>query len=172
MELEELTSHLHQYSKMIRELYSRNGSDLPKFVSIEEFSLVNGIALGENHELPDYVERGEIKQCFTNSSNVFMRSGGELAYCEGIAVGKKLGFPCHHAWVIDEHGQVYDPTWEYEPGEALYFGVPFADEYVFKTMQREGYYGVLAPIGMFNRLLFDGTDKPETFMHPWYSEKL
>lgn len=173
MEAEDFIKHLETYSNMLRELHSRNGArELPQFVSIEEFAFKNGKFFGENHALPDHVERGEIKQCFTNSSEQFLHNGGFLAYCEGIAVGKKLGFPVHHAWLVDEDGKVYDPTWEYEPGEALYFGVPFADHYVFDTMSREGYYGILAPSGFFNRPLFDGQDKPEQYLHPWFVDDM
>jgi hypothetical protein len=78
MEEADFITHLENYSKMIRDLHSRNGRDLPRFVSVEEFTFANGRFFGENHELPDFIERGELKQCFTNSSVQFMRNGGEL----------------------------------------------------------------------------------------------
>lgn len=172
MEMDDLIKHLETYSCMIRELHSRGGRDLPKYVSIEEFTFANGRPFGENHPLPDSVERGELKQCFTNSSIQFMHNGGELAYVEGIAAGKELGFPVHHAWLVDEDGKVYDPTWEYGPGEAVYFGVPFSDSYVFETFRREEYYGIMSPSGFFNRPLFEGKDTPDLFLHPWFIDDI
>lgn len=173
MKMSEFIDQITTYSKMVRELHSRNGRDLPRYVSVEEFVLANGKAFGENKPLPDHVVMGEPKQCFTNSSIQFMQNGGELAYVEGIAVGKSLGFPVHHAWLVDEDGNVYDPTWsQYAPGDALYFGVPFGDAYVFATMRREEYYGMLTPGDFFNKRLFDGADKPEDFLHPWFIDDI
>lgn len=173
MEMVDLIAHLENYSKMIRELHSRNGrDDLPKYVSVEEFTFANGKPFGENHALHPDIKRGELKQCFTNASIQFMHLGGEFVYVEGIACGKELGFPVHHAWLVDEDGTVYDPTWEYGPGEALYYGVPFADDYMFETMRREEYYGVLAPSGFFNKKLFEGKDGPDRFLHPFFIDDI
>lgn len=165
---------VRQRGAMMRELHSRNAGDrpLPRFVSVEEFVAAHGKFFGENHPLPDFVKRGEIKQCFTNSSRSFMHCGGELAYVEGIAMGKKLAFPVHHAWLVDEAGRVYDPTWTYEPGEALYFGVPFSEEYFFATADREEYYGIITPGEWFNKRLIEGIDGPEEFLHPWFVKEI
>ena len=143
-----------------------------EFVCVEEFAANHGMYFGTNCDLPDTVERGEMKQCFTNSSNQFVLHGGELAYVEGIAASESLGFPVHHAWLGDKEGNVYDPTWEYAPGEAHYFGVPFSDNYVFETMERTGYYGVISPTGMYNERLIKGIDKPEDFLHDWFKAQI
>lgn len=173
MQMKDLEEHIQRHAGILRELHERNGTmKLPKYVSIEEFVGANGYSMGECCELPDHIERGEKKQCFTNSAFAFMRGGGELVYCEGIAAGKELAFPVHHAWLIDEDGDIFDPTWEYGPGEALYFGIPFDEAYVFETMRREGYYGMLAPSGFFNKVLFEGTDLPDRFVHPWFAGDL
>lgn len=160
---------IKHHAQMMRSLHEKNGiPEHIKILSVEEFTTTYGMFFGENNELPDYVDRGEIKQCFTNSSQQFIQLGGDLAYVEGIAMGKELCFPVHHAWLVDEHGKVYDPTWTYAPGEALYYGVPFSDDYFFETIQREEYYGIITPGGMFNKRLMSAIDAPEVFLHPWF----
>jgi hypothetical protein len=145
--IERIKHHAH----MMRSLHEKNGvPEHIKILSVEEFTTTYGMFFGENNELPDYVDRGD------------------LAYVEGIAMGKELCFPVHHAWLVDEHGKVYDPTWTYAPGEALYYGVPFSDDYFFETIQREEYYGIITPGGMFNTRLMSAIDAPEVFLHPWF----
>ncbi len=81
--------------------------------------------------LPSNYRRGIAKQCFANSQRIVMRSFaktgmGGIRYAEGYACSGKLSvsLPIHHAWIVDENGQVIDPTWEC-PETSVYFGVTF-----------------------------------------------
>lgn len=168
-----LRTSIEEYASMLRTIYSQNTTrDLPSYVSLEEFALDFGRGFGYNRELPDDVARGEKKQCFMNAAHESLHSYGSLAYVEGFAFSKDLAFKIHHAWVVDEDGSVFDPTWDYAPGNALYFGIPFLDEYVRETLLREGYYGMLSPTEMFNRHLMGLKDQPEEFLHPWFSSEI
>lgn len=70
--------------------------------------------------LPDSVEQGFIKECFTCSQDlVFAHS--ELTYVEGYATHERLPLAVPHAWAITQEGAVVDSTWRLEGG--LYFGI-------------------------------------------------
>lgn len=51
-----------------------------------------------------------------------------MTYVEGYAL-TRFGLACEHAWCVDEHGHVHDPTWQDGDGTA-YLGVPFATAYL------------------------------------------
>lgn len=79
---------------------------------------------------------GKIKLCYMNSYHLAERSG--FTYCEGYALGI---IPVFHAWCVDEHGLVHDPTWK--DNLHAYFGVRIKLPYVRKTILRKESYGVL-----------------------------
>src|SRR5215216_5814498 len=64
------------------------------------------------------------KACYRNVCMVVIdkRYRNDFTYAEGIAVSD-LGFPVHHAWVVDRDGNAVDPTWP-EPGRR-YWGTTF-----------------------------------------------
>lgn len=92
------------------------------------------------------VEQGERHQCFKNALHLAVSSNGELFYCEGWAAGV---IPVEHAWCVDRHGFVHDPTWDARDGD-VYLGVILEAEEALATVLKQGYYGVL----------FNGTGKP------------
>lgn len=75
-------------------------------------------------------------ECYKNSYELMLR--GPYTYCEGYAIKKGL-IPLEHAWVIDQEGNVIDPTWD---GECEYFGVSFKDDFVFEMIERVHHYGI------------------------------
>lgn len=76
-------------------------------------------------EDPRY-EMGEPRACYHNSATATL-GNPELRYVEGYAWTKNTeGLPIHHAWNLDEDGNVVDLTWG---GEGIaYLGVEFPVE--------------------------------------------
>jgi hypothetical protein len=79
-------------------------------------------------------------QCYMNSIHLAWERG--LTYVEGFACSE-YGLPTLHAWCIDEHNIVVDPTWLH-PERAAYIGVPILATLAGRWMYRNGVYGVLA----------------------------
>jgi hypothetical protein len=85
---------------------------------------------------PAYVAAGQKRQCYANCVKAMLNSLGqkELFYAEGFATTKPGQFiPMQHAWLVDEQGEVVDPTWE-NAYEHLYFGVVFKTSFVIDML--------------------------------------
>jgi hypothetical protein len=109
------------------------------------FSSYEGVVLRYGIEftpapLPDWLERGPAKECYSNSLLAAMHHH-ELFYCEGYATTERLSLPLAHAWLGTLDGLVYDPTWE---DGADYFGIPFLTSWALERCLSAGYYGILA----------------------------
>lgn len=112
-----------------------------KYSCFEEFVLKNGKKFEKIIKRPSWVNRGEIKECFSNCFSEMVSHKSELTYCEGYAFSGLL--PVHHAWLLYE-GKVIDPTWEkLKISDLEYFGVAFSNDYVISKALSTGYYGVL-----------------------------
>jgi hypothetical protein len=105
------------------------------YTPISEFVLKNGKFMGSRSIASNQCPKGEAKQCFYNAYH--LASMFDFIYCEGYAAGI---IPVHHAWCIDEDGNILDNTWD--TGEE-YFGVPFDLKYVNKTILKRKKYGVI-----------------------------
>jgi len=103
-----------------------------KHKSFEEFLL----AEGREMEPGEVRLNGEIKECFMNAYHCAERHN--LLYVEGYAHSV---IPTMHAWIADETGNAFDPTWK-KMGEE-YFGVVFPLEYVNKIIFARECYGVI-----------------------------
>ena len=101
--------------------------------------------------------------CYMNSYRL-ATSNLELTYVEGyVDVGPLV---IEHAWCIDKTGLVVETTLSLPKPNAVvgtfgYFGIPFKQEYVWKTAVKTGEYGILT---YTNRDLITGKDKPEDFL--------
>lgn len=130
---------LKEYLEMIRGFrvdHKVKPFDL-KYHGFEDLVLKEGIE-GKWSALPKGVKPMKKKRCFENAFRTVTRYG--LTYVEGYAVGI---IPTHHAWCIDEAGNVVDPTWhEEEYSEVEYLGVAFDEDYVMDTVVETGTYGV------------------------------
>lgn len=87
---------------------------------------------------PDDVplQRGTVRECFRNCT-IAALDNPRFVYCEGLA---DAVIPVEHAWVYDlQTGISYDLTWE---GGRDYFGVPFAEPWLRRLVQRNRFYGV------------------------------
>jgi hypothetical protein len=95
---------------------------------------------------------GRVKQCYMNAYRLADRDPS-LTYVEGVAMNASVPFPLEHAWVVNQQGQVIDPTWS--DGKA-YFGVPFSNDYMHKVALRSGVYGIISHT---NKPLLQGKDE-------------
>lgn len=132
------------------------------------FSLL--LKLGKHFECADYTRPLEMEQqaqnqCFSNCAG-FVFYGEGYVYCEGYAVIPSVGFPVHHAWLLNAEGKVIDPTWDDLGSE--YFGIAFKEEYVRKAAIRSGMYSVLDN-WKFREFL---TDSPELYVYQKPFDKL
>ena len=75
--------------------------------------------------------------CYANASAYSENHG--LTYVEGYGLTNigNVGFACAHAWCVDEHGNVHDPTWRDGLGIA-YLGIPFSRNYIQEIDERLG----------------------------------
>lgn len=76
--------------------------------------LERGETFGPRIDLPPGVEYGKAKECFANACRLSalhpLGDESPYRYVEGFAYTPGL-IACHHAWVINEAGEVIDPTW-------------------------------------------------------------
>lgn len=86
---------------------------------------------------PSNVPKMRYKECFKNAFDLAMQTG--YTYVEGIACSF---FPTHHAWCVDENGNVIDPTWD-SPENCHYFGIPFEWDFVMEKVESTMTYGVM-----------------------------
>jgi hypothetical protein len=111
---------------------------------MEEYILKNGQFFTPSNKLPEGIDRMEIKQCYHNSFMCLASNPDlKLHYVEGYAISKKLKdfpMPFEHAWLVDDKGRVYDPTWD---DGIVYYGVAFKRDYVIKTVLKKGYTGII-----------------------------
>jgi DNA topoisomerase I len=83
--------------------------------------------------------RGTPHQCYKNAYEAAV-DNPKLTYVEGhVSV---QGVPLEHAWTVDEHGNVRDPT--IRPTKGLgYFGIPFKTDYLMKATLSNRVYGLM-----------------------------
>lgn len=81
--------------------------------------------------------KGKAKRCFRNASLLADRQN--LHYCEGYA--ETIYGAIHHAWCVDDAGDVYDPTWRETEG-VIYFGVLIPRLVLARIICETGMYGV------------------------------
>jgi hypothetical protein len=143
----ELKQYLTNITTMLKELRETRGQGTPrKFISIEELVLAHG-KYYTPQELPKNFPRMPAKNCYQNAqklveeqyrTNYHDDKGYTLTYVEGYAISV---IPLLHAWVIDDKGNVIDPTWEDTSGE--YFGIAIPMDYVYHMNLMRESYGVL-----------------------------
>ncbi len=94
--------------------------------------------------------RGTPKQCYKNAANLAISDPDKYTYVEGFVTVH--GVPIEHAWVVDNGGNVVDPTIPDSRGIGGYFGTPFRIDYLQKTLVKNKVYGMF---GYFNKEIYD-----------------
>ncbi|MEB3884061.1 hypothetical protein [Lyngbya sp. CCY1209] len=84
---------------------------------------------------------GEPKSCYKNCyEGLLLHSNWH--YCEGFATHENLPLALIHAWLVNDRGEVIDPTWTNRGGTA-YFGVVFERKFVGERVEAARQYAIL-----------------------------
>ncbi len=87
--------------------------------------------------------KAEPKSCFKNCFQALWKYQN-FSYCEGYATDDELPLALSHAWLVNEKGEVIDPTWVGKQHKgSTYFGVVFNREYVMEMAEKLRCYGIL-----------------------------
>ncbi|VVB53357.1 Uncharacterised protein [uncultured archaeon] len=131
-----------EYLKAVVKLYKTKSKPTDfVYYGLEDFVLQNGKSFVPK-ERPFSVSRLPLGKCFQNAFKVFMKHP-EWSYVEGFAISTDamLPIPFQHAWLVDEQGNVIDPTWN--PVGTEYFGVAFDRQFVMKTAIDRKHFGIM-----------------------------
>jgi hypothetical protein len=109
---------------------------------LESWVAMNGGRSFDYSPRPDWQERMKPNHCFSNACDLVMGGDG-LTYCEGYVMFGDVPLLVHHAWVIDEHGTLIDPTLPEDDRDPTYYGIEIPIHIVFRAIESEGTYGVL-----------------------------
>ena len=78
--------------------------------SVGEFLLKHGTDFSPaTDQTPGHLVDIAMKGCFDNAYRLARRRPSKFRYVEGYALNY---IPLEHAWVVNEHGEVLDPTWD------------------------------------------------------------
>lgn len=113
---------------------------------IERFVLRNG---KEFKGSPFTGRRWKAKECFRNAT--INQAYG--TYVEGYAFRPSIGLPILHAWCVKD-SKVIDGTLD-APETCFYIGVEFPEKEVWKVLNETGYYGLLDPMMINTKLIFE-----------------
>ncbi len=133
----ELEDRVRRWLATHAEVYRRYRTAVDLWGSSEELVLAEGEAFHANiwaMTCPD-MRPGE---CFRNAHALAL-SAPSYRYVEGWAL-MPFSIPTHHAWVVDERGQVQDPTWK-----PLYRGYRDRDA---KRGSKQPYRGTVSYLGV------------------------
>jgi hypothetical protein len=121
---------------------------------LQRFILITGQPF-RAQPLPARYRRAKPRECFGNAIALAKRSKGRLVYVEGYAMRDKLpGLLVHHAWCVDERGDVIDPTWA-DPEAASYFGRVFSLAEWERETDRTETMSALDGCGLNHVFMFD-----------------
>ena len=113
-------NYSHEHAELVAKLFAGQKQEpvRRKFIELsDEFSVLN---VAESLKLSRKY-RCEIKNCYSNCLRIATRDSG-YQYVEGYGMSV---IPIEHAWLVNENGEVIDPTWVLT-GEHFttdYFGV-------------------------------------------------
>jgi hypothetical protein len=144
---EERLGFIRNYLGTFRRLAEMNGDrpvwGLQGMILQADLLLADAEDFHGRHKPAEYAW-DEIKMCFQNAAQLAI-ADPSLTYYEGYAVGR-TALPIHHAWCIDEDGEVVDTTWREEgedPGEWSYLGVGFQTPFLCRVIHEKETWGVL-----------------------------
>lgn len=124
-------------------------------------------------DLPVNVTAGRLGECFRQARELSMLRPECFTYVEGYAYSRKdRCYPVHHAWCVDQDGNVVDPTWS-QPSVGVFAGVPFRDEVLRKSnpdeLDKVVQWGYLGTPGFLRKIITVPKDylKPKDSYH-WF----
>lgn len=88
--------------------------------------------------------KGKRKSCYENCFTALW-GNSKLYYCEGYGMHSDVSIAFAHAWLVNDSGEVIDPTWSNISGSenCVYYGVVFNRNFVFNTAKKTNLYGIL-----------------------------
>lgn len=139
-ELERLRSNLQEFAAAMDRIY---GNFPGKYSSTQKLIVELGISFDRKIE-SSFI--GEPRECHKNALDMLMKyPKPELYYCEGFATYAGAIMPVYHAWLVNDRGEIIDPTW-CKPAsfiEPAYIGVVFDRNFVRTVAVETGMYGIL-----------------------------
>ena len=163
--LESLLSNLERYADIFDQLYNRGEL---KYCSTQRLILDLGITFKSKINSPLSGKRNECyKNCFQNLILSHRTNDSNLYYCEGFAAHEGIGLIVAHAWLVNDLGEVIDPTWR-DPQSFInpvYFGVVFNWEFVMAVAAKTEVYGILDNDRMIEHE-FKRLGLPSNALHP------
>jgi len=142
---------------------SAHSGFIPSDLLLISFVLKYGQAF-EAARRPKGMRKGRAGSCFINALLLAMDEHFSYTYVEGY--GCSEGHFVHHAWCINDNGEVLDRTWD-KPEECSYFGIPFLASFIREQVrQTRMVESVITPghLGAINsRLLEKGADFKQEF---------
>lgn len=101
--------------------------------------------------LPEHIARGEPGDCYDTSMLAVINNYPKLKYVEGMAKIPGQEDWVLHAWVTDESGVAYDPTWKafdqtgkQKPIPTTYIGIEMDFLLVAQFVKATEYKGIFA----------------------------
>ena len=111
----------------------------PKRRALQQFGSEFHPSLDASSRLP----RGATKACYANAT-AYALTHRNLFYSEGYALDPAFPLPFQHAWLVDEIGEVIDPTWK-DAEQHVYFGITFRPDFLIEMLKHsEDECGLLA----------------------------
>ncbi len=135
--LELLLAILKEQANLIDKINQRSNL---RYKSIQSLILAYGNPFEKKVKAPF---NGKPKSCFENCLKALLRYP-QLSYCEGFAIGDDIPIAVSHAWLVNDAGEVIDPTWVGKQFKGCtYFGVAFNNDFVVEIAQNTRCYGIL-----------------------------
>jgi hypothetical protein len=147
----QLKWYLEQMRNLKRSTYPVNGEVYGVYYGMEDFLLQHGVwyrpvGIPPRQDAPNY--------CFGNALICSVAYG--VPYIEGIGIGPRDLVPVHHAWNLDDQGDLADTTWM-NTGLA-YLGVEFSTGRASDALRFK------------NRVLDNPSDRHKIYKEPWQGE--
>ena len=82
---------------------------------------------------PNQIKLNRSEGCYQNCQNL-VKEYPEFTYCEGYALASDVIIPVRHAWLINTHQEVIEPTWN--DNDSIYLGIPFSASWFQSILNR------------------------------------
>lgn len=151
-------TNLIQHMRNMAELKSRcYGIDLDlAYRSFEALILDNGCEYDVSPDIPDWLDYGIPKQCYSNCYEAVLNNPADLTYCEGYYTDDSIPIVIFHAWVLSNDGFAYDLTLHADDRpNGQYFGIAFDIGFVTHRLNETECFSVFETDYMFDYPLLE-----------------